>query len=239
MGAAEPFDPAATPSAPPHDPAVDASLTVIGPADPRRGAAEALVRDCFLKTYGARVSYFLPSLLTLFPPARGPEAVLGYRPAAGAALFLESYLDRPIEQAIIRAAGAAVARPQVTEVGNLAVTFPGGARCLAVALAAFLAAQGTEWVAFTAGLALRNTFVRLGITLRPLAVARPECLPGGGEEWGRYYDDVPWVVAACVPQGAAAVRARLSRDRGRLAAMWSQGWALGTSTPGVSPDGGE
>jgi len=237
MGAADPFKPAAVPSNPPHASPADSSLTVIHPGDPRRAAAEALVRSCFRETYGARVGYFLPSLLTLFQPPRGPQAVLGFGSATGQPLFLEHYLEVPIQEAVARVSGRAVARADMVEVGNLAVAFPGGARCLAVALTAFLAARGAGWVAFTARTALRNTFERLGIALHPLAEARADRLPGGGSEWGRYYDDGPLVVAARVRQGAAAVRSRLPDRDGLLAAMWAQGQALGVSTRGL-PVGG-
>ena len=234
MGAAELFDLPATPSSPSRNAASDPTLTVIAAGDPGRAAAEDLVRACFLEAYGARVSYFLPNLLALSQPGRGPCAVLGYRQAAMSPLFLEHYLDAPVERNIARATGHSVARTAVTEVGNLAVAFPGGARCLVVALTAFLAAQGRGWVAFTAGTALRNTFRRLGVALIPLAEARPERLPGGGAEWGHYYDDAPLVVGACVPQGVAAIRERLSADHAGLAALWSQGQAL---QPAVEPGG--
>lgn len=237
MGAAEPFNPAVTPSAPPVGPAAESSLTVLPVGDPRRAQAEALVRTCFHEAWGARVSYFLPSLLALVQPVRGPEAVLGFRPAGEAPLFLEGYLDAPVERALTRAVGRHVARPEITEVGNLAVGFPGGARHLAVALTAFLDARGAHWVVFTARTALRNTFNRLGIALHPVTEARPERLPGGGREWGRYYDDRPWVVAADVQQAAAAVRARLPRAKARLLALWDQGQTLGAA-PGPRDDRG-
>lgn len=237
MGAAEPFNPAVTPSAPPPGPAAESSLTILPVGDPRRAQAEALVRTCFHEAWGARVSYFLPWLLALGRPPHGPEAVLGFRPAGDAPLFLEGYLDDPAERALARVVGRPVARPEVTEVGNLAVGFPGGARHLAVALTAFLDARAADWVVFTARTALRNTFNRLGIELCPLVEARPERLPGGGREWGRYYDEGPWVVAAHAQQAAAAVRARLPRAKAPLMALWEQGQGLGAAT-GPGADGG-
>lgn len=49
-----------------------------------------------------------------------PLAVLGHRRAADGLLFLETYLDAPIEQAVSSALGRSVARAQIVEIGCLA-----------------------------------------------------------------------------------------------------------------------
>src|SRR6187402_194533 len=49
-----------------------------------------------------------------------PLAVLGYRSAEGGPLFLESYLDRPVEQAVSAAFGMDLTRADIVEIGCLA-----------------------------------------------------------------------------------------------------------------------
>ena len=86
-------------------------------------------------------------------------------------LFLERYLDEPIELAVARRSGRPVPREEIVEVGNLAAFGSASARLLIVALTDLLVAQGFRWVVFTGTPALLNSFQRLA--LEPLALARP------------------------------------------------------------------
>lgn len=161
----------------------------------RRDEAEAFIRDTFARHYDAAVPAFAPNLM-LIENARGLIAATGWRCAGDEPLYLERYLDTPIEAAMARLAGHPVRRDQIVEVGNLATQKPGASLDVILILARHLDLLGFTWVTFTATSALVGIFARLRLPLLALAPADPARL--GEEEvaaWGRYYDTAPIVVA--------------------------------------------
>jgi hypothetical protein len=92
------------------------ALTAAGESG--RAAVEAYIAQKFAETYGARIQSFLPQLLSLHNNG-ALGAALGLRRAGSGALFLEQYLDRPVQQLLAEAAGQPVARADIVEIGNL------------------------------------------------------------------------------------------------------------------------
>lgn len=133
------------------------------------------------------------------------EAAAGCRSAAQGPLFLEQYLDAPIEARIRQLAGQPTARSSIVELGQLAASRPGAGVALMLRLAHHLSSRGYAWVVFTATAELRGIFVRLGLPLFALAEAAPERLGDQAATWGRYYEHRPLVV--CASLGEAAQRA--------------------------------
>lgn len=175
----------------------DSSFAVVaqvGAASPRRAEAEAFIAGVFARRYGARVSSFAPDLLLIEQHGR-IVAATGWRGAGAEPLFLERYLDEPVEDAVSRFAAGGVARARIAEVGNLAAEKNGGSLHVIVALAGRLAALGYEWVVFTATRELAGIFARLGLPLLALAKADPARLGAEAAAWGSYYDTEPVVVA--------------------------------------------
>lgn len=179
-------------------------LEPVAPAHPQRASFEKFIAERFGRAYGARVMHFLPRLLGVRDALSSWQAAAGYGAAAQASLFLEQYLDGPIEVVLERALGRPVPRAQVVEVGNLAAVSAGMARALIPMLARHLHRLGYRWVTFTATREVRNSFRRLG--LRPLEVARadPDRLPDRGESWGSYYGRDPRVMAGRIALGLPA-----------------------------------
>ena len=172
------------------------------PGAESRLAAERFVAACFQQHYGAEICHYMPLLLSLSDQNDELRAVLGFRYADQAPLFLEHYLERPVEQLLAARLKRPVDRSRLVEVGNLAVTTAGGGRWLITALTAYLSATGSEWALFTIGPALHNAFKRLGLELVDLAPARRESLPSEEQaRWGSYYDQNPRVMAGNVQQG--------------------------------------
>ena len=172
-----------------------------GPQAEERAEAEAFVGEAFRLAYGARIEHFMPSLMALRNNSGRLLAVLGLREPGAEALFLEQYLDRPVEQALSAAAGCPVDRAALVEVGNFAVGAAGGGRWLITALTAYLYAAGRSWTVFTCGPELQNAFHRLGVELHDLGVADPRRLAADEwARWGSYYDQAPRVMAANVAQ---------------------------------------
>jgi hypothetical protein len=170
-----------------------------------RGLVEKFIFDAYLRAYGARLTQFMPQLAAV---TYGDElmAACGLRDAARESLFLETYLDEPVEHCIVRVAGEPVARNQVVEVGNLAIARPGAARMLIALLTRHLLKRHVQWCVFTAVPALRNNFLRLRIPLNALGHAASERLdPAARRQWGRYYDASPEVLAVRVAAAAAAL----------------------------------
>jgi hypothetical protein len=207
--------------------AVPTRVHLSGPGEAGREEVETFIRARFAEAWGADVRHFLPALMSLRDEAGGLLGALGLRPAAQGPLFLEQYLDRPVEQALARATGEPVARTRLVEVGNLAVAAPGGGRWLITALTAYLHGAGAGCAVFTCGPALRNAFLRLGVELIDVGPADPGHLPAGeASRWGRYYEQAPRVTAARVAQSHRALSAR-SDTRSRLGALWQRAGQAG------------
>lgn len=180
------------------------SLEPVYRTHPAREAFESFIAARFGRAYGARVTHFLPHLLGVRDRLDRWQAAAGYAPADAQTLFLEQYLERPIEHAIAGALGRAVPRAGIVEVGNLAAVSAGMARLLIPQLARHLHRLGYRWVVFTATRALRNSFLRLGLRPLPIAPADPARLPDGGASWGAYYEQDPMVMAGKIALGLTA-----------------------------------
>jgi hypothetical protein len=174
-----------------------------------RREVERFIHTCFRDAYGADVHSFLPVLMALRGAGGELLAALGLREAESGPLFLEHYLDQPVEAVMAERLGVPVARGGVVEVGNLVAAHAGGARWLITALTAFLHARGAEWVVFTAVAAVRNVFQRLALEPVALAPAQPQRLGAAAREWGRYYDRAPWVMAGQVAHGYRVLRSAI------------------------------
>lgn len=171
---------------------------------PQRPSFEAFIAARFGRAYGARLTHFLPHLLGVRDGLARWQAAAGYAAASAQELFLEQYLDAPIEAVLGHAVRRPIARNDVVEVGNLAAVSAGMARALIPLLARHLHRMGYRWVAFTATRALRNSFQRLGLQPLALAPADPARLPDRGASWGSYYAQDPVVMAGRISLGLRA-----------------------------------
>ncbi|MBK6602511.1 MAG: thermostable hemolysin [Betaproteobacteria bacterium] len=182
--------------------AITVTHTVAG--SPRRAETEAFIRASFARHYGAEVSAFAPHLMLLEQQQR-IVAATGWRAAKDDALFLERYLDQPVEQALARLAKQEVRRERIVEVGNLAAEKPGGTVQVVRALTAHLDRLGYEWVVFTATRELVGIFSRLGLPLLAIAAADPARLGDAVGAWGRYYETQPVVVAGRIRRASERI----------------------------------
>ncbi len=183
-----------------REPSLCLQLTQAG-EDPRRLALEDFIRQRFAEHYGARVRHFMPCLLGLHGDGGQVQGAVGLRSARRRPLFLERYLDAPIEEAVSLRSGRQVPREEIVEVGNLAAFGSASARLLIVALTDLLVAQGFRWVVFTGTSALLNSFQRLA--LEPLALAPADPARMGEElaDWGSYYASRPQLMAGEILPG--------------------------------------
>ena len=191
-----------------HAPALTLQRVLACAEPERRARLEAFIGGCFAERHGARIRHFLPDLLALSAADGRPCAAIGLRDAASGPLFLERYLDRPVEAEIAHAHGAPIARERIVEVGNLAALGSGHARLLIVALTDLLVAEGFEWVVFTATTEVSNSFNRLSLAPIVLGHANPARLGDERDDWGRYYDASPRVMAGAIRSGFESLATR-------------------------------
>ena len=173
---------------------------------------ETLIRERFAAAYQARIRQFMPRLVGLRDADGALRGACGLREAADSTLFLERYLDQPIEAAIAAAGGGAIRREDVVEVGQFAGSSAGVFRCMIRLLTARLHGEGYRWVVFTGTRALRNTFARLGLEPQVLGPADPGRLrPGERTDWGSYYRYVPTVMFGDIAEGFKRMAAEAGR----------------------------
>ncbi|MBK1715384.1 hypothetical protein CKO43_21755 [Rubrivivax gelatinosus] len=169
-----------------------------------RHQVEALVRRVYRERYRAEVREFAPAMVGLHDSAGALVAAAGYRPARDGALFLERYLDAPVEALL----GEPVERARIVEVGHLAAARAGEGRRLITRIGPHLAEQGYDWVVCTLTVELRHLFVRLGIAPVTLGVADPDLLGADAARWGSYYDHRPLVLAGRLDTAIARFKRR-------------------------------
>ncbi|MDX8399966.1 MAG: thermostable hemolysin [Gallionellaceae bacterium] len=173
-----------------------------------RVEVEAFIRETFALAYGANVTSFMPRLLAVCRKDGDLLAAFGVRSAKNDKLFLENYIDHPIEQVIEEKTGVKLERGKIVEIGNLAAIYPGGVRWMIVALTVMLYEEGYEWVVFTGTSTLRNGFNKLGLYPIDICPARVDLLDAEEQaRWGTYYDNKPTVMFGNIRQGFQAMSA--------------------------------
>jgi len=217
-----------------HCPAT-ARLRFVDRDDPGRKRLERHIHHCYARTYGADIQQFLPTLVGLEAPDGCVLGAMGLRPAACEPLFLEQYLDAPVEQVLAERLGAPVRREALVELGNLAAGSPGAARTLIVGLSAYLRGARLEWVVLTAVPSVRNAFRRMNLFLIDLAAADGTRLGPEQARWGSYYVQRPAVVACNVQRSYRRLQRAMATERSLLLlqGLWQDALDQGTAQAGV------
>ena len=179
--------------------------------DPARQSVEDFIRTVYADRFGADLMHFAPMLISLRVGNR-LVAAAGYRSAGTERLFLEAYLQAPIERMLAVDHGAPPARARVVEVGHLAAARAGEGMRLMKMLGVHLSAQGFHWVVCTVTEELRHLFGRLGIATVVLGRADPSALGEPAQRWGRYYEHRPTVLAGCLPRAVQQLARQDARE---------------------------
>ena len=170
-----------------------------------REKVENYVADQFSAIYNAKISSFMPYLITMNCEG-GISATAGMRPADQQPLFLEQYLGQPIEQALSEQSTTPVSRQHIVEIGNLAATRRGSSQLLFLLLTGLLDHTQFEWIVFTGNQQIAKSLQRLGVELHNLGDADPEQLSlDKKSDWGSYYQSNPHVFCANIAQGKGAM----------------------------------
>ncbi len=162
---------------------------------------ERFIRGAFASHFDACIDGFMPRLFSMIDEQHRMRGAFGLR-SASSRLFVEQYLDRPIEEIIAERSGLHTARHEVIEVGHLSGNFPGATRSMIALLIRHLYREGAEWVVFTGTTVLRNAFHRIGLQPIEVAPAKVDALPVHARaQWGSYYRHKPLVLIGKVSNG--------------------------------------
>jgi hypothetical protein len=163
---------------------------------PCRGEVEGFIKSVFQQVYGANITHFMPDLVALRDSNGILMAAFGLRSASKEALFLEQYIDIPIEQLMTERLGRNITRNQITCIGNLAVANPRNAGVLIAHVIQHSLDLGIEWAVATAHHSLQNGLIKGGRDVYALAPADPARLSAEAiSQWGSYYRHLPQIVA--------------------------------------------
>ncbi|MEO7325052.1 MAG: thermostable hemolysin [Dokdonella sp.] len=173
-----------------------------------RAPAEAFIANRFRQSFGAHIEAFMPRLFTMHDLENRISGAFGLR-STSCRLFVEQYLNEPIESAVATRCGEGVERHGIVEVGHLCAAFPGAVRTMIALLTLHLHAEGFEWVVFTGTASLRNAFARIGLFPIALQRAHIDSLPLEARMgWGNYYDHSPEVLVGRIRDGVGSVTGR-------------------------------
>jgi len=172
-------------------------------------AVRNLIEGVYSRVYGAVIRDHYPEICFHADNAGSVVAAAGIRRASAGSLFLENYLDAPIEEMIQSYTDEKVNRDQIVEIGNLVSNQTGQCRSFFKLLCAELHSLGFSYAVATATRPLRRIFQYAGFENHFLAIADPSRVPDGGVEWGSYYATDPHVVFGCVTESHALLKRRV------------------------------
>lgn len=172
------------------------TTSISEPDAPDRQELEQFIRAMFKRVHNAEINHFMPKLMSVRDANGNLLAVCGLRHADQGKLFLETYLDAPIETLLSQHNNINIARAAILEVGNLAVAEPASIRSLLASISLYLHSTHAEWAVFTGISALRNSLTKLNMSLQPLGEANIKRIPEHERAaWGTYYNERPQVMA--------------------------------------------
>lgn len=171
-----------------------------------RAAVEDFIKRIYAQAYGATIDVHYPILMSIRDESGKILAATGFRPAAEEPLFLEQYLDAPVEDVL------KTPRGEIAEIGNLASVGGGASLYLFAALAAYLNYKGFTQAVVTSTDFLERRFRQMGLQPRRHAKADPALLLSDGENWGTYYDTQPHVISGSVAQGYKRLQKQLGAE---------------------------
>lgn len=172
------------------------------------------ITGIYKQAYNAHIGVHYPVLMSVRDEHGILLSALGFRIATQETLFLEQYLAQPVDK-ILR-----TPRHDIVEVGNLASAGGGASLFLFAALAAYLNHQQRQYAVITGTAFIEKRLYELGLRPQRLAPADPAKLLRQDEDWGRYYDTTPHVLAEHIDDGykklQRALGAEYTENRPRL-----------------------
>jgi hypothetical protein len=164
------------------------TLTLLEPTQADYQQATTFIKAGFARNYNAVISEFMPYLMTIADSKI--TAVMGIRPAT-APLFIEQYLERPIETTL---GDSALKREHIVEVGNLVSDNRHNTLSLFIVVTRTLYCAGYQQMVFCATGKVAAILRRVGASLDPIVEADSQRVGASLAQWGSYYEHHPTVM---------------------------------------------
>jgi len=176
-------------------------VTIHKPASPQYQEIKSFIENIFYRSYSAKISVNFPKIMALTNRNDKLISAVGIRNAADNRLFLEQYLDKNIEEILSDLTQSKVERSDIVEIGSLASSQKNSARCLYVALSAYLKNENYQYAVMTGTEYLLKYFEKAGLKPRIITKAKQSKLIDQNVDWGTYYKTNPKVMVLDVANG--------------------------------------
>lgn len=193
-------------------------VSCISQGDDLYAAACDFVRATYSKHFDCDLAFFFPHMIVMFNrthvhlvghPGYDIVGAVGYQ-VADLPLFLEQYLERPVEAEIGALTGHQPNRASLVEVGGFAVSSREHAMPLMLALAEQLDGLGLETVVCTASGPIRCCMAKAGLQTTVFGEAQPDKVDTSKNAWGRYYDTRPKLVFGDISEGRSRLQPKVA-----------------------------
>jgi hypothetical protein len=161
-------------------------------------------RDQYELRFSCQLTEFYPNTFSVYDKGE-LTAVAGYRGAGTGPLFLEQYLDNPIEDCIWAKFTPPAERDEIVELGAFAALNHRAALPLMLHLAPALDELGFKKLVCTANKPIQRCLGKLGLEPIFVADAKPSMVPASKTNWGSYYEGHPEVFAGDIKAGMRAM----------------------------------
>lgn len=160
---------------------------------PKYQEIQAFIQKEYLKYFNAQISVDMPILVAYYESGILVGA-MGLRPAVNNILFLEQYLEKPIEACVANLSGIPVKRNTILEVGNLALKDKQVASFVIPTFMSVVYEMKYTWCALSATNEIARLFENLGLKSSVLAMCDPTKIVQDDNDWGTYYSYEPKVI---------------------------------------------
>jgi hypothetical protein len=169
------------------------AFVVVLEKDRMRSSVEDAIRAVYRDRYGARLACFPEVLVAEITPWGTIECAAGLRFGCHR-LFLEYYLDIPVELALERRFGRRIDRRRAVEVCHLVASAPKSSLPFVHRIVEYVESEDAEWAVFTATKPLRALLRKERLKMVELAPAQRVRVPNPAD-WGTYFEHDPRVMA--------------------------------------------
>lgn len=163
-----------------------------------RTKVEEFIKGIFFKHHQATLKAFMPTLLSSRDAFGNIQCTVGIRNLNKQSVFLEQYLNEPIEKLISDIAEQEISRTSIAEVGNLACGSSVNSKNIIIMLVHHFFYQNKTWAVCTGTTMIQMILNKLGISYHYIDRANPERLAEDRDCWGTYYENNPCVLAVNV-----------------------------------------
>lgn len=108
----------------------------------------ALIHENYARVYQASLTRCMPWLLGLYNASNELTGACGVQPASQGKLYLEKYLDTPVETMLSQRLGMPVSRDTIVEIGNFAARDGASVRIMYAGLCLLMTHYHFSWVVF-------------------------------------------------------------------------------------------